>query len=197
VRAETAFKRMLALPGVSILDVCFGAEGVVVTVGLRRRRRVCARCGQTGSQLQIHDRRVKRWRHLDLGSVRCIIECRLRLLRCPDCGVKLEPVPWARVDAPYTRDLSVEAPYVKGGGMGRSSGEGGFRPPGSPGSRGRRRGGRPTLGAGRTGRRCATRRDRRGGQVTIVLPAAVGGPCDRRARGAPALSRCADGRPVT
>jgi transposase len=105
VRAETAFKRMLALPGASILDVCFGAEGVVVTVGLRRRRRVCATCGQTGMHLQIHDRRVKRWRHLDLGSVRCVIECRLRLLRCPDCGVKLEPVPWARVDAPYTRDF--------------------------------------------------------------------------------------------
>ena len=38
-----------------------------MTVRLRRRRRVCAECGQTGRQLQIHDRRVKRWRHLDLG----------------------------------------------------------------------------------------------------------------------------------
>jgi transposase len=102
VRAETAFKRMLALPGASILDVCFGAEGVVVTVGLRRRRRVCARCGQTGSRLQIHDRRVKRWRHLDLGSVRCVIECRLRLLRCPDCGVRLEPVDLHQVQAPVS-----------------------------------------------------------------------------------------------
>jgi len=93
MRATTAFKRLLQLPGASIIDVGFGAEGVIVTVKLRRRRRVCSRCGQTGRRLQIHDRRVKRWRHLDLGSCRCVIECELRRLRCRDCGVHPEPVP--------------------------------------------------------------------------------------------------------
>ncbi len=68
MRALTAFKRLLRLRGASILDVSFAVEGVIVTVGLRRRRRVCARCGQTGRQLQLHDRQVKRWRHLDLVS---------------------------------------------------------------------------------------------------------------------------------
>jgi transposase len=106
VRVSTAFNRLLRLPGASIVDVGFGAEGVVVTVRLRRRRRVCARCGQTGPRLQIHDRRVKRWRHLDLGANRCVIECELRLLRCPDCRVvRLEPVPWARPGAHHTRDF--------------------------------------------------------------------------------------------
>jgi hypothetical protein len=81
---------MLRLPGACVIDVCFGAEGVIVCVGLRHRRRVCSGCGQTGGQLQIHDRRVKRWRHLDLGANRCVIECELRRLRCPDCGVHLE-----------------------------------------------------------------------------------------------------------
>ncbi len=57
--------------GASVIDVSFSAEGVIVTVRLRRRRRVCAYCGQTGRQLEIHDRRVKRWRHLDLGASRC------------------------------------------------------------------------------------------------------------------------------
>jgi hypothetical protein len=66
VRVTRAFKRLLSLPGASVVDVSFTAEGVVVTVRLRRRRRVCAQCGQTGRQLQVHDRRVKRWRHLDL-----------------------------------------------------------------------------------------------------------------------------------
>ena len=71
MRVTTAFKRLLRLPGASVVDVSFSAEGVVVTVHLRRRRRVCAVCGQTGRQLEIHDRRVKRWRHLDLGASRC------------------------------------------------------------------------------------------------------------------------------
>jgi transposase len=106
VRVITAFNRLLRLPGASIVDVGFGAEGVIVTVRLRRRRRVCARCGQTGRRLQIHDRPVKRWRHLDLGANRCVIECELRLLRCPDCRVvRLEPVPWARPGAHHTRDF--------------------------------------------------------------------------------------------
>ena len=105
MRVTTAFKRLLRLPGASVADVCFGAEGVVVTVRLRRRRRVCAGCGQAGRQLGIHDRRVKRWRHLDLGASRCIIECELRRLRCRDCGVRLEPVPWARAGAAHTRDF--------------------------------------------------------------------------------------------
>ena len=105
MRVSTAFKRLLRLPGASVVDVEFGAEGVIVTVRLRRRRRVCARCGQTGAQLEIHDRRVKRWRHLDLGASRCVIECELRLLRCRDCGVRMEPVPWARPGAHHTRDF--------------------------------------------------------------------------------------------
>jgi transposase len=105
VRVTTAFKRLLRLPGASVIDVSFTGEGVVVTVGLRRRRRVCSRCGQTGRQLEIHDRRRKRWRHLDLGASRCWIECELRLLRCRDCGVRLEPVPWARPGAHHTRDF--------------------------------------------------------------------------------------------
>jgi transposase len=106
VRTSTAFKRLLRLPGASIVDVSFAVEGVIVTVRLRRRRRVCAYCGQTGRHLAVHDRRVKRWRHLDLGATRCIIECELRLLRCPDCRVvRAEPVPWARQGAHHTRDF--------------------------------------------------------------------------------------------
>jgi len=105
VRVTTAFKRLLRLSGASVVDVSFSAEGVVVTVRLRRRRRVCAGCGQTGRQLEIHDRRLKRWRHLDFGASRCIIECELRRLRCRDCGVRLEPVPWARPGAAHTRDF--------------------------------------------------------------------------------------------
>lgn len=67
MRVSTALNRLLGLPGASVIDVSFGSEGVIVTVRLRRARRICSRCGQTGAHLQIHDRRMKRWRHLDLG----------------------------------------------------------------------------------------------------------------------------------
>jgi hypothetical protein len=66
VRLTTAFNRLLRLPGASVIDVSFGVAEVIVTVRLRRRRRICGRCGQTG-RLRSRDHRLKRWRHLDLG----------------------------------------------------------------------------------------------------------------------------------
>jgi transposase len=105
VRVTTAFNRLLRLPGAAVIDVSFGAEGVIVTVRLRRRRRVCSRCGQTGRRLHVHGHRVKRWRHLDLAASRCFIECELRRLWCPDCGAQFEAVPWARPGSRYTRDF--------------------------------------------------------------------------------------------
>jgi len=105
VRITTALNRLLRLRGASVTDVSISSHAIIVTVRLRRRRRICAGCGQTGRQLQIHGRRVKRWRHLDLGSTRCVIECELRRLRCPACGIHLEPVAWARPGAHHTRDF--------------------------------------------------------------------------------------------
>jgi transposase len=105
MRVTTAFNRMLRLPGASVIGVAFGPEGVIVTVRLLRRRRVCSGCGQVGA-LAVHGRRVKRWRHLDLGASRCIVECELRRLWCRSCGgARLEPVPWARPGAAHTRDF--------------------------------------------------------------------------------------------
>ncbi|MBV9196474.1 MAG: ISL3 family transposase [Solirubrobacterales bacterium] len=107
MRVTTAFKRMLGLGrSVSVVDVSFDVKGVIVTLRLpKRRRRVCSECGQTGRHLEIVDYRTKRWRHLDLTINRCVLECELRRLRCPDCGVRYEAVRWARPGSPYTRDF--------------------------------------------------------------------------------------------
>lgn len=97
MRVTTALNRMLRLPGASVTDAEFGGEGVVVTVRPRRRRKHCGGC----CGLQVRDRRVKRWRHLDLGASRCFIECELRRIDCRRCGrLTLEPVPRARAGAP-------------------------------------------------------------------------------------------------
>jgi len=103
VRVTTAFNRMLGLPGAWVRDVEFGEQAVIVTVALRRKRPVCSGCGARG--LKVKDHRVKRWRHLDAGGVRCHIECRLRRLYCLGCGDLPEHVEWARGGARYTRDF--------------------------------------------------------------------------------------------
>ena len=103
MRVTTAFNRVLGLPGASVRAVRFDVEGVVVTVALRRRRRVCSRCGQVCAAT--HDTVLSRWRHLDLGGSRCYVCCWLRRVKCPDCGVRVEAVPWARPGSRFTRDF--------------------------------------------------------------------------------------------
>ena len=51
MRVTTAFNRMLRMPGASVIGVSFAAEGVIVTVRLRRRRRLCSGCGRSGDWL--------------------------------------------------------------------------------------------------------------------------------------------------
>jgi transposase len=103
VRVTTAYNRMLGLAGAWVRDVEFGERAMIVTVALRRKRPLCSGCGARG--LKIKDHRVTRWRHLDVGGVRCVIECRLRRLYCPGCGDLPEMVEWARSGARYTRDF--------------------------------------------------------------------------------------------
>jgi transposase len=92
---------LLRLEGACVCAVSFGEQGVVVEVRLCGRRRVCSRCGQIVAAT--HDSARRRWRHLDLGGTRCFIEATLRRVSCPDCGVRVEAVPFARPGARHTR----------------------------------------------------------------------------------------------
>jgi transposase len=102
VRVSTAFNTMLGISGATVTGVRFTPEGVVVAIKLRRRRLVCA-CGR--STRAVYDRSRRRWRHLDLGATRLLLEAEIRRLDCPACGVRTEQVPWARPGARLTRDL--------------------------------------------------------------------------------------------
>jgi transposase len=103
VRVTTALNRMLALPGTSVRGVALTGDGVVIEVCPRRRRMACACCGQLCGA--VYDRSWRRWRHLDLGPVRCWLSYELRRVSCPDCGIRVEAVPWARRGARFTRDF--------------------------------------------------------------------------------------------
>lgn len=98
MRVTTALNRMLAIPGASVVSVCFEREAVIVGVRARRRLLVCPRCGCLGAR--VYDRRRRRWRHLDLSGSRCLLESELRRFRCPGCArVVTEAVAWARPGA--------------------------------------------------------------------------------------------------
>jgi transposase len=105
VRVTIAFKRLLCLDGVNVVDVVFGPAVIVISVALRRRRLVCGHCGYR-TRHRYDTRPVESaWRHLDLGVWRVELRASLRRLRCPTHGVVVEGVPFARPRAKLTRDF--------------------------------------------------------------------------------------------
>jgi transposase len=83
----------------------FLADRVVVRVALRRQRLLCPVCGYgTMAREGVQDHESV-WRHLDLGVWRLEIRATLRQLRCPEHGVHVEGVPFARHRARFTRDF--------------------------------------------------------------------------------------------
>ncbi|MCA1681165.1 MAG: ISL3 family transposase, partial [Actinobacteria bacterium] len=103
MRATTAFNKMLAIPGATVVEVSFTPEGVVV--GLRRRfRQLTCPCGFKARAA--YDRSTRRWRHLDLGACRLLLECEIRRVDCSRCKrVRTEQVPWARPRARHSKDF--------------------------------------------------------------------------------------------
>jgi transposase len=106
VRVTAAFSRLLDLPGVWVKKVRFEPDRVVVTVALRRKKLQCPKCSYTTPHRESKQRHDSVWRHVDLGARRRLeIRARLRRLRCPQHGVHVEGVPFARYGARFTRDF--------------------------------------------------------------------------------------------
>ena len=106
MRVTTAFCRLLDLSGVSVRSVSFDpGRVVVVTVALRRRRLHCPKCSYCTRHRENKQHHDSVWRHLDLGRWRLEVHARLRRVRCPEHGVHVEGVPFARDGARFTRDF--------------------------------------------------------------------------------------------
>jgi transposase len=105
MRVTSAFSRLLDLSGVWVRSVSFEPGRVLVRVVLRRRRLQCPKCSYSTRRRENSQRHDSVWRHLDLGRWRLEVHARLRRLRCPEHGVRVEGVPFARDGGRFTRDF--------------------------------------------------------------------------------------------
>jgi len=85
--------------------VQFTTDRVVVGVALRRRRLHCPLCGFSTPHRHNRQQVESVWRHLDLGVWRLELRAQLRRLECPEHGVRVEGVPFARHASGFTRDF--------------------------------------------------------------------------------------------
>lgn len=85
------------------VDEAVGAIIVSARPNAKARNR-CGRCGRRSPRFDRGDGR-RRWRALDMGTIRVFVEADAPRVRCSDHGVTVVQVPWARHGAGHTRDF--------------------------------------------------------------------------------------------
>ena len=103
---HSVWRRLLELDDRTVLEsVEFDRDTEVVVACVRpkaRARRRCGRCGRRSPGYD-HGEGRRRWRGLDLGTVRLLLEADAPRVTCRDHGVVVAQVPWARHGARQTR----------------------------------------------------------------------------------------------
>jgi transposase len=103
VRVSAVFNRLLGFAGTLVEQVSFSGPAVVIGVRLRSRDLVCP-CGRVSRVA--YDQSRRRWRHVNFGAWKVIVEAAVRRVDCRGCGrVRTEWVPWARPGARHTTDF--------------------------------------------------------------------------------------------
>jgi len=111
VRVTTVFRRLVGVTKLVVDRVSFEDGAIVLAVRPRWRR---PRCGECGAVRPGYDTaRGRRWRHLNLGRHRIVLEYEPRRVSCAACGgIRTEMVPWADLGSGFTRDFEELIAYL-------------------------------------------------------------------------------------
>jgi transposase len=93
--------------GWRVIDATRGSDGLVVHLEPTSASAICSGCGET--KKRIHDvKPAREWRHLDAWKVPTFVRASVRRVRCRNCGVRVEQVPWARTRSRFTHEFEAE-----------------------------------------------------------------------------------------
>jgi transposase len=106
VQNATLWRALLRVEKTIVEDIEYDEDEqlLVAHVRLRARARARSRCGRCDRRSPAYDRGEgrRRWRALDLGTVRVAIEAAAPRVSCPVHGPTVVAVPWARHGAGHT-----------------------------------------------------------------------------------------------
>jgi len=114
VRNKSVWERAYGLTRAVVEDVQFddAAQAIVVSVRpVAKARGRCGRCCRRSPRYDNGEGR-RRWRALDLGTMKVFLEADAPRVRCRDHGVTVAAVPWARHGAGHTRDFDDLAAWL-------------------------------------------------------------------------------------
>ena len=107
MRNVSVWQRVLGLARTVIEMVVFDDEADAMVVSVRPRKGARRRCGRCGRRAPWFDRGEgrRRWRALDVGTVRVFVEADAPRVNCRAHGPTVAQVPWARHGVGHTRDF--------------------------------------------------------------------------------------------
>jgi len=105
VRNGSLWRRLVGVDQAVVEAVRFEEESEALVVSLRSRRSAHGRCGVCERRCAGYDQGEgrRRWRALDAGTLKTFVEAPAPRVRCPEHGVVVASVPWARHGAGHTR----------------------------------------------------------------------------------------------
>jgi transposase len=114
VRNATLWRALLGVEKAVLEDVEFDQEELVLVAHVRPGRRAAGRCGRCGRRSPAYDRGQgrRRWRALDLGTVRVELEAHAPRVSCRRHGPTVAAVPWARHGAGHTRVFDAQVAWL-------------------------------------------------------------------------------------
>ena len=114
MRASRVIRRSLLYPDTVVESEVFDEDADAVVIRVRPTRWAQQRCGRCGRRCPGYDRGRgrRRWRMLDFGTKRAYLESEHPRVRCPEHGVTVTAVPWARHGVGHTRDFDVQAAWL-------------------------------------------------------------------------------------
>ena len=114
MRNPSIWRELLGLEKTVVEDVEFDADGGLLVAHVRVGKGASRRCGRCLRRCRRYDRGEgrRRWRGLDAGTMRVEIEADAPRVSCPECGVVVAHVPWARHGAGHTLDFDEQTAWL-------------------------------------------------------------------------------------
>ena len=104
MRNASLWRALLGVDNAVVEEVEYDDQADLVVAHVRPRRAGKGRCGRCGQRCSWYDRGEgrRRWRGLDLGTMRVFLEADAPRVNCPVHGPTVREVPWARHGAGHT-----------------------------------------------------------------------------------------------
>ena len=111
MRVTKLARVLIGIASLFVTGVCHEEACVVLSVRPSWRRPRCSGCGRVCPGYD-HSHEPVRWVHLGIGAIRLVLEYAPRRVECPNCGVRVELVPWARPGSRFTRPFEEMTAYL-------------------------------------------------------------------------------------